>query len=60
MEEGRFCSLPACLQLARVSISSLALEPTSSGFQHMLKTSKDTQPCETEQLLIFFGLSVLN
>ena len=32
MEEGSFCSLPACSCLASKSIPSLALEPTSLGF----------------------------
>jgi hypothetical protein len=38
VEEGSF-SLPACSPFASKSIPSLALEPTSSGFQHLLKTS---------------------
>lgn len=39
MEEGRVCCLPTCVPLRSKSIPSLALEPTSLGFQHKLKTS---------------------
>jgi hypothetical protein len=45
-EAGSFCSLPAS-----TSIPSRALEPSSMGFQHRWRTSWDTQPCGTEQLL---------
>ena len=38
IEEGCFCSLPTCPYLASTSIPSLALEPTSLGFQHIQKT----------------------
>ena len=39
MEEGRVCCLPICVPLRSKFIPSLALEPTSLGFQHKLKTS---------------------
>ena len=39
IEDASICSLPACPHLACTSIPSLALEPTSSGFQHIQKTS---------------------
>lgn len=32
MEEGSFCTLPACSYLVSKSVSSLALGPTSLGF----------------------------
>ena len=47
IEEGSFCSWPACTHLTCKSTPSLALEPPSSGFQHRLKTSQHTQPCGT-------------
>jgi len=34
-----------CPHLASKSIPSLALEPSSSGLQHLLKTSGDSQTC---------------
>lgn len=57
MEEGSFCLLPAYLHLASTCIPLLALEPTSLGFQHILKTSLDTQPCRLSNYWIF-GFSV--
>jgi hypothetical protein len=41
IEEGSFCSLPACPCLDSTSIPSQALEPSSSGCQHTQKTSRD-------------------
>lgn len=48
-EEERFSLGPACPRLASTSIPSLALESTSLGFQHILQTSWDAQPCGAEQ-----------
>lgn len=43
---GSFGSLPACPHLASTSVSLLALDPGSTGIQHTLKTSGDSQPQE--------------
>ena len=51
MKEGNFFSLPSGSHFASTPITSLALKSTSLGFQHILKTSLDIQPCGTEQLL---------
>ena len=48
--------MPLYSNLACKSILSLALEPTSSGFQHLLKTSGDFQPCDLSSFRIL-GLS---
>ena len=44
VEEGKFWSLLACLCFSNISIPSLVVEPTSSGFCHILKTSCDIHP----------------
>lgn len=51
MGGGSFSLWPACPNLASTSISALALEPTSLGFQQIQEMSGNTQAYGTEQLL---------
>jgi hypothetical protein len=51
MGGGSFSLWPACPNLASTSLSALALEPTSLGFQQIQEMSGNTQAHGTEQLL---------